>query len=78
VYTVISGNSSSTPSCSNVTVPYPLQVDATVANGPLSRYGWVDQASLCTYLVLTNSGKRYLSSVLISLFYRGMVRRLIP
>lgn len=57
MYTVISSNSSSVPSCTNVTVPYPLHVDAAVVNGPMSRYGWVDQASLCNYPVLAGTGK---------------------
>lgn len=43
MYTVIPSNSSATPSCANVTFPSPLQVDATVVNGPMSQYGWIDQ-----------------------------------
>jgi hypothetical protein len=37
-------NTTATSSCNNATVPLgPLDVDATVNNGPLSQYGWVDQ-----------------------------------
>ena len=35
----------STPNCSNVTYPTPLGVQATVDNGPMSQFGWVDQVS---------------------------------
>ncbi|KAK0506019.1 hypothetical protein EDD18DRAFT_1455412 [Armillaria luteobubalina] len=44
-------NTTSTPSCSNVTFPLgPLDIDAEVANGPLSQYGWIDQ---CTDISVT-------------------------
>ncbi|KAK0198515.1 hypothetical protein F5146DRAFT_1019958 [Armillaria mellea] len=49
-YSMIS-NITSTPSCSNVTFPLgPLDIDAEVANGPLSQYGWIDQ---CTDISVT-------------------------
>ncbi|KAK0465235.1 uncharacterized protein EV420DRAFT_1513490 [Desarmillaria tabescens] len=39
-------NTTDTPSCSNVTFPLgPLNIDAEVANGPLSQYGWIDQVA---------------------------------
>ncbi|KAG5646039.1 hypothetical protein DXG03_004462 [Asterophora parasitica] len=43
-YTVISSSDAEPPTCQNVTFPLgTLDVDAAVANGPLSQYGWVDQ-----------------------------------
>lgn len=51
MYTVIPSTSSSPPSCINVTFSSPLQVDAVVANGPLSRYGWIEQVSFVFPLV---------------------------
>ncbi|EKM83616.1 hypothetical protein AGABI1DRAFT_96597 [Agaricus bisporus var. burnettii JB137-S8] len=47
VYTVIPSNGS--PSCANVTFPSPLDVEATVENGPLSQFGWIEQ---CTDIAL--------------------------
>ena len=35
----------STPNCTNVTYPPLLGVEATVDNGPMSQFGWVDQVS---------------------------------
>ncbi|KAJ7785927.1 hypothetical protein B0H16DRAFT_1488517 [Mycena metata] len=49
-YTMIA-NTTSTPSCNNVTFPLgPLDVDAVVHTGPLSQYGWIDQ---CTDIEIT-------------------------
>jgi hypothetical protein len=31
------------PTCANVTLPPLLSVDAQVKNGPMSRYGWIEQ-----------------------------------
>ncbi|KAF8167818.1 hypothetical protein B0H34DRAFT_779421 [Crassisporium funariophilum] len=43
-----------TPTCSNVTFPPLLDVEAIVDNGPMSQYGWVDQ---CTDIsVIPKSG----------------------
>jgi len=47
-YTVIAPLS--TPSCSNVTFPPILDVEATVESGPLSEYGWVDQCTVISIL----------------------------
>lgn len=47
-YTVIPA--SSTPSCTNVTFPSPLEVDAKSSTGPLSQYGWPNQ---CTDISVT-------------------------
>jgi hypothetical protein len=35
----------STPNCTNVTFPPILDVQATVDNGPMSEFGWVDQCT---------------------------------
>ena len=35
----------STPNCSNITFPPVLDVQATVDNGPMSQFGWIDQVS---------------------------------
>ncbi|KAI0085675.1 hypothetical protein BDY19DRAFT_996576 [Irpex rosettiformis] len=54
IYTVYpQPNLTTTPSCRNLTYPQPdqvLDVDAQVANGPMSQFGWVDQ---CTDIQLT-------------------------
>ncbi|CUA68161.1 hypothetical protein RSOLAG22IIIB_03400 [Rhizoctonia solani] len=47
-YTVIPATS--TPSCTNMTFPQTLQVDAKSSTGPLSQYGWPNQ---CTDLSIT-------------------------
>ncbi|KAF9454999.1 hypothetical protein P691DRAFT_792102 [Macrolepiota fuliginosa MF-IS2] len=65
VYTMIPSNSS-TPSCANVTFPSPLQVDASVPNGPLSQYGWVDQCTDIS-LVPRNGTPPYIMTVAPSL-----------
>lgn len=39
----------SIPNCSNVTFPPLLDVQATVDNGPMSQFGWVDQVSYRNY-----------------------------
>ncbi|RDB29691.1 hypothetical protein Hypma_015152 [Hypsizygus marmoreus] len=45
-YTVISASRVESPTCQNVTFPLgPLDVEATVSNGPLSQFGWVDQCT---------------------------------
>ncbi|KAJ3881221.1 hypothetical protein F5051DRAFT_397862 [Lentinula edodes] len=52
-YTVIANTSSSSLSCSNSTLSFPLgplDVDAEVASGALSQYGWIDQ---CTDITVT-------------------------
>ncbi|KAF5356104.1 hypothetical protein D9756_004031 [Leucocoprinus leucothites] len=66
VYTMIPSNSSPASSCTNVTVPVPLQVDATVANGPMSQYGWIEQ---CTDISLLprNGTPPYIMTVAPSL-----------
>lgn len=47
MYTVIQNTTVSTPTCQNVTAPAnPLQIVGTVANGPLSQYGFIDQVRL--------------------------------
>jgi hypothetical protein len=46
MYTVIQPATPDSASCPNVTFPLgPLDVDAFVANGPMSQYGWIDQVS---------------------------------
>ncbi|KAJ3801146.1 hypothetical protein GGU11DRAFT_276427 [Lentinula aff. detonsa] len=53
IYTVIANTSSSSLSCSNSTLAFPLgplDVDAEVTGGPLSQYGWIDQ---CTDITVT-------------------------
>ena len=40
-YTVIPP--SSLPTCANVTLPLQLGVQGKVDNGPISRFGWIDQ-----------------------------------
>jgi len=40
-YTVTSPIDNAT--CANVTLPSLLSVDAQVNNGPMSRYGWIEQ-----------------------------------
>ncbi|KAJ4476612.1 hypothetical protein J3R30DRAFT_3487786 [Lentinula aciculospora] len=53
IYTVIANTSSSSLSCSNSTLAFPLgplDVDAEVASGALSQYGWIDQ---CTAITVT-------------------------
>ncbi|KXN81110.1 ATP-dependent DNA helicase PIF1 [Leucoagaricus sp. SymC.cos] len=62
VYTMIPSNSSSSPSCTNVTFPNPLQVDATVANGPMSQYGWIEQCTDIS-IVPRNGTPPYLMTV---------------
>lgn len=52
-YTVIPP--SSTPTCSNVTLPSLLGVNATVDNGPSSQYGWVDQCTDISVLPLNGT-----------------------
>ncbi|KAG8715190.1 hypothetical protein FRC11_005379 [Ceratobasidium sp. 423] len=47
-YTVIPATS--TPSCTNMTFPQTLQVDAKSSTGPLSQYGWPNQ---CTDISIT-------------------------
>ncbi|EDR07343.1 uncharacterized protein LACBIDRAFT_298408 [Laccaria bicolor S238N-H82] len=42
-YTVTSPTTE--PTCANVTLPPFLSVDAQVNNGPMSRYGWIEQCS---------------------------------
>lgn len=48
-YTVIPSATIDSTSCTNVTFPTgPLDVEAAVANGPMSQFGWIDQVNgLC-------------------------------
>ncbi|CAE6441809.1 unnamed protein product [Rhizoctonia solani] len=48
IYTVIPATS--TPSCTNMTFPQTLEVDAKSSTGPLSQYGWPNQ---CTDISVT-------------------------
>ena len=44
IYTMYPSQTSSQPSCSNLTLPTnTLGVDGFVDNGPISQYGWIDQ-----------------------------------
>jgi hypothetical protein len=46
IYTVIPNSSATAQNpvtCTNVTLPPPLQVDAAVSSGAFSQYGWVPQ-----------------------------------
>jgi len=46
IYTVVPNSSDTAKdpvTCTNVTLPPPLQVDAAVSNGAFSQYGWVPQ-----------------------------------
>ncbi|KAJ7275428.1 hypothetical protein B0H12DRAFT_259176 [Mycena haematopus] len=66
IYTMIA-NTTSTPSCSNVTFPLgPLDVNAVADDGALSQYGWVDQ---CTDIQVTpkNGTPPYIFTVAPSL-----------
>ncbi|KAJ7823798.1 hypothetical protein B0H14DRAFT_2825736 [Mycena olivaceomarginata] len=55
MYTVIQNSTVVNPTCQNVTFPHPLKVDATVPQGPMSQFGFIDQ---CTDLFVTpQSGK---------------------
>ncbi|KAJ7172807.1 hypothetical protein C8R43DRAFT_1119649 [Mycena crocata] len=55
MYTVVKNSTVSTPTCQNVTAPVPLNVVASVASGPMSQYGFIDQ---CTDITLApKSGK---------------------
>lgn len=51
IYTVI--EPASTPSCTNITFPEVLDVEATVKDGPMSQFGWVDS---CTDIQLKAKG----------------------
>ncbi|KAF7328504.1 hypothetical protein MVEN_02537400 [Mycena venus] len=55
MYTVIQNSTAANPTCQNITFPALLDVEATVPDGPMSQYGWIDQ---CTDLSVTpKSGK---------------------
>ncbi|KAJ6483645.1 hypothetical protein DFH09DRAFT_1212235 [Mycena vulgaris] len=55
MYTVVQNTTVATPTCQNVTFPTQLQVEATVPDGPMSQFGFIDQ---CTDLSVTpKSGK---------------------
>lgn len=45
VYTMYPSQTDSNPSCANLTLPPALQVEGTVEDGPLSRYGWINQVT---------------------------------
>ncbi|KAJ7852359.1 hypothetical protein B0H14DRAFT_2760013 [Mycena olivaceomarginata] len=45
MYTVIQNSTVANPTCQNVTFPHPLKVDATVPQGPMSQFGFIDQVS---------------------------------
>jgi hypothetical protein len=62
----------STPNCSNVTFPPLLGVQATVDNGPMSQFGWIDQVSDRNYFF--GSFINVLASALTFLFCRKMER----
>ncbi|KAG5653503.1 hypothetical protein H0H81_012713 [Sphagnurus paluster] len=42
-YTVIASPESDAPTCQNVSLPVALEVEAIVANAPMSQYQWVEQ-----------------------------------
>lgn len=50
-YTMIEAeNTTIASSCANMSFPLgPLDIEATVWNGPLSQYGWVDTVSCCLW-----------------------------
>ncbi|KAK7058102.1 hypothetical protein R3P38DRAFT_2844334 [Favolaschia claudopus] len=55
MYTVVKNSTVANPTCQNVTFPTLMQVEATVPNGPMSQFGFIDQ---CTDLFVTpKSGK---------------------
>ncbi|KAJ7727178.1 hypothetical protein B0H14DRAFT_3169496 [Mycena olivaceomarginata] len=55
MYIVIQNSTVANPTCQNITFPALLDVEATVPDGPMSQYGWIDQ---CTDLSVTpKSGK---------------------
>lgn len=49
-YTVIASPESDAPTCQNVSLPVALEVEAIVANAPMSQYQWVEQ---CTAISVT-------------------------
>ena len=53
-YTVIANTTATTPTCQNVTAPSELSVSGTVPLGALSKYSYIDQASVL--IVATSSG----------------------
>jgi len=44
-YTVTQSLTDAEPTCANVTLPPQLEVEGIVNNGPISRFGWVEQCS---------------------------------
>ncbi|KAJ7147812.1 hypothetical protein C8R43DRAFT_1129367 [Mycena crocata] len=55
MYTVVQNSTVERPTCQNVTAPAALNVVPTVASGPMSQYGFIDQ---CTDITLApTSGK---------------------
>ncbi|KAF9650731.1 hypothetical protein BDM02DRAFT_1305155 [Thelephora ganbajun] len=56
IYTMYPSQTNSTPACANLTLPTnTLQVEGIVEDGPISRYGWINQ---CTDLSLVPKNGR--------------------
>lgn len=56
MYTVIQNTTDPNPTCQNVTFPAtPLEIVGTVASGPLSQFGFVDQVMLPTVRCLSGT-----------------------